>query len=65
MCLCVCGGGGHYPFDRGHEPSSHLDAIGDDLYHMPQSHTHLRTRRMVRKARPHISVHSVTHPQSP
>ena len=27
---------------------------------MPQSHTHLRTLRMVRKARPQLSVHSVT-----
>ena len=26
---------------------------------MPQSHTHLRTLRMVRKARPQLSVHSV------
>ena len=26
---------------------------------MPQSHTHLRTMRMVRKARPQLSVHSV------
>ena len=27
---------------------------------MPQSHTHLRTLRMVRNARPQLSVHSVT-----
>ena len=27
---------------------------------MPQSHTHLRTLRMVRKARPQLSVHFVT-----
>ena len=27
---------------------------------MPQSHTHLRTLRMVRKARPQLSAHSVT-----
>ena len=27
---------------------------------MPQSHTHLRTLRMVRKAGPQLSVHSVT-----
>ena len=27
---------------------------------MPQSHTHLRTLRMIRKARPQRSVHSVT-----
>ena len=27
---------------------------------MPQSHTHLRTLRMIRKAHPHRSVHSVT-----
>ena len=27
---------------------------------MPQSHTHLRTLRMVRKARPQLSVHTVT-----
>ena len=27
---------------------------------IPQSHTHLRTLRMVRKARPQLSVHSVT-----
>ena len=27
---------------------------------MPQSNTHLRTPRMVRKARPQLSVHSVT-----
>ena len=27
---------------------------------MPQSHTHLRTLQMIRKAHPHRSVHSVT-----
>ena len=27
---------------------------------MPQSHTHLQTLRMVRKAHPQLSVHSVT-----
>ena len=27
---------------------------------MPQSHTHIRTLRMVRKARPQLSAHSVT-----
>ena len=27
---------------------------------MPQSHTHLRTLRMVRKVRPQLSAHSVT-----
>ena len=27
---------------------------------MPQSHTHLRTLRMVRKAHPQLSAHSVT-----
>ena len=27
---------------------------------MPQSHTHLRTLRMIRKARPQLSAHSVT-----
>ena len=27
---------------------------------MPQSHTHLRTLRMVRKSRPQLSVQSVT-----
>ena len=27
---------------------------------MPQSHTHLRTLRMVRQARPQLSAHSVT-----
>ena len=26
---------------------------------MPQSHTHLRTLRMIRKARPQLSAHSV------
>ena len=27
---------------------------------MPQSHTHLRTLQMIRKAHPHRSVHSIT-----
>ena len=33
---------------------------GSTLFEMPQSHMHLRTLRMVRKARPQLSVHSVT-----
>ena len=36
------------------KPRSHCPGL------MPQSHTHLRTLRMIRKAHPHRSVHSVT-----
>ena len=53
--------------DNGHDDVSsvfnvcseykHTLKTGEDL--MPQSHTHLRTLRMVRKARPQLSVHSV------
>ena len=41
-------------------PTQFENGIKPRVHVMPQSHTHLRTLRMIRKAHPHRSVHSVT-----